>query len=308
MSAVDGGDSNSFSAEEWLSHREPTTFQCYTKGDGMMSAGMLRRVLECLSVLLAVCLLFGAGAAYAETKCTFEQILDRGEIVVGVGLQAPPYGFRDTKYQPAGYDVEVAKLIAEQLGVKLKIVELTGANRIPYLLTNKVDVVLATFTITPERSKSISFTIPYCGASLLVVGYRSDKYHSVSGLAGRKVGVPRGTTNDLTLTAAAPSGTQIIRYEDDVTTTTALLTRRVDAIVHSDLLAQEIIQKNPDKDLEVKAVLVSEPLGMGVRSEDVRLLQWLNTFIFCNMTSGTLQEVYLRATGSQMLQLPMNAF
>lgn len=269
---------------------------------------MSRRIVGYVSILLAVCLLLGTKATYAQTQCSFEKILDRGEIVVGVGLQAPPYGYRDEKHQPAGYDVEVAKLIAEELGVKLRLVELTGANRIPYLLTSKVDIVLATFTVTPERAKSISFTIPYCGASLLVIGYKDDNYQGVSGLAGRKVGVPRGTTNDLTLTAVAPPETQIIRYEDDVTTTTALLTRRVEAIVHSDLLAQEIIQKNPEKNLEVKAVLVSEPLGIGVRAEDVRLLQWLNTFIFCNMTSGTLQQLYQQTTGSQMLDLPMKSF
>ncbi len=271
---------------------------------------MFRKFAICLVSILALCLMIGITTVptVAAEKCTFDQILDRGEIVIGIGLQAPPYGYRDEKHQPTGYDVELAKLIAEQLGVKLKIVEVTGPNRIPYLLTKKVDTVIATFGITPERAKSINFTIPYYGASLLIVGYKDVNFKGVAEMSGFKIGVPRGTTQDITLSAVAPEGTTIIRYEDDVTTTTALLSKRVDAIIHSDLLANEIIQKNPDKNLEIKGILRVSPAGLGVRAEDWRLLQWLNTFIFCNMTSGTLQELYAETTGTKMTELPMKSF
>lgn len=271
---------------------------------------MSRRLVIHSVLMLMLCLLVGVASVQtvAAEKSTFEQILDRGEIVVGLGLQAPPYGYRNEKHQPVGYDVEVANLIAQELGVKLKIVEVTGPNRIPYLLTKKVDLVIATFGITPERAKSISFTNPYYAASLLIVGSKDADFKGVNGMSGFKVGVPRGTTQDITLTAVAPKGTEIIRYEDDVTTTTALLTRRVDALIHSDLLAHEIIQKNPTKKLEIKGVLRVSPAGIGVREEDGRLLQWLNTFIFCNMTSGKLQELYQATTGTEMTELPMKSF
>jgi len=109
-----------------------------------------------LLALLAVSVT-GAPAAAA----TPEEIKARGTLKVGVLTDYPPFGGTDAQQQPAGYDADVAKLFAKSLGVKLELVPVTGPNRIPYLLTNKIDVLIATFGITAERAKQVLFSNPY---------------------------------------------------------------------------------------------------------------------------------------------------
>ena len=101
-------------------------------------------------------LAFSAVSASAQTL--LEDIIKRGTINVGVSLGTPPYGLTNEQMQPDGYDVNLAKLIARDLGVKLNIVDTVASARIPNLLSKKLDIVISSFSITPERAKAIAFT------------------------------------------------------------------------------------------------------------------------------------------------------
>ncbi len=90
----------------------------------------------------------------------FQDILDKGEVRIGVPLDVPVYGFLDENQKPAGLDIDIANLIAKELGVELKLQQITGINRIPYLVTNKLDIVIAVMGATPGRAKSIMFSSP----------------------------------------------------------------------------------------------------------------------------------------------------
>ena len=91
-------------------------------------------------------------APFASAQ-TVADIKKKGEITVGMLVDFPPYGTMNTSNQPDGYDADVAKLLAKDLGVKLNLVPVTGPNRIPFLLTNKLDLLVASLAITPERAK-----------------------------------------------------------------------------------------------------------------------------------------------------------
>src|SRR3546814_13928052 len=82
-------------------------------------------------------------------------------IRVAIDLGAPPFGTKDETLKPIGSDVETAELLAKDLGVKLEIVPTTETNRVPFLLTNKEDLVVASFSITPDRPKVLAFSVPY---------------------------------------------------------------------------------------------------------------------------------------------------
>ena len=112
----------------------------------------LYRILASLAFVVALATPWTASAQKA-----LDTILSRGKVIVGIDLAVVPFGYQDEKQQPAGSEVETAKLLAKDLGVQLEIVQVTAANRIPYLVTNKVDVMLATFAISPERAKSVWF-------------------------------------------------------------------------------------------------------------------------------------------------------
>ena len=104
----------------------------------------------CLAAgIAALALPLAAGPAAAATP---DEIKARGKLIVGVLTDYPPFGGTDAEQKPAGYDADVAALMAKKLGVSLELVPVTGPNRIPYLLTNKVDLLIATFGITSGQA------------------------------------------------------------------------------------------------------------------------------------------------------------
>lgn len=103
--------------------------------------------------------------AGAAPQSTLQTVLQRGTLRVGDCLSFAPFGFYDKDGKPDGYDVDLAKALAKEMGVKLEMVNTTSANRIPNLQTNKVDVVFCNFTRNLERAKEIGFTHPYVVAS-----------------------------------------------------------------------------------------------------------------------------------------------
>src|SRR5690606_8586760 len=122
-----------------------------------------------------------------------------------------------------GYDADVARLLAKDLGVKLKLVPVTGPNRIPFLLTNKVDLLVASLAITPERAKQVRFSDPYAAATIVLYGKKDANIESAQDLKGVRVGVARASTQDIAVTSEAPEGTEIRRFDDDASAMQALM-------------------------------------------------------------------------------------
>ena len=108
------------------------------------------------------------GLAAAASADQLQDIL-AAKLRVAIDLGVPPYGMKDAALKSTGSDVETARLLAQDLGVELEIVPTTGANRVPFLQTNKADIVISSMSITPERQKVVDFSVPYA-AILAVVG------------------------------------------------------------------------------------------------------------------------------------------
>ncbi|MGQ0664074.1 MAG: transporter substrate-binding domain-containing protein [Pseudomonadota bacterium] len=263
----------------------------------------MTRITGSLVSLLAAAVM--ALAPAAASAASLDDIIKRKKVLIGIDLGVPPYGLTDKDQKPDGYDVDVAKLIAKDLGVELEIVPLTGPNRIPFLLTNKVDIVVATFGITPQRALSVSFSIPYVALSLVVMGPKDKKITNMAETRGFKVGITRGTTQDVDFTRLAPAGSQLTRFEDDATTTAALISGQVDIIATADLLAVEIARKNPAKNLETKFPIRVSPGAIGVRRHEQDLLQWVNTFIYFHKLNGDLNALFEKWAGQKLPELPV---
>lgn len=233
-------------------------------------------------------------AAHADTLADIQA---RKKILVGIDLGIAPFGMTDEKMQPQGSDVDTARLLAKEMGVELEIVPLTGPNRIPYLLTRKVDLVISVFSITPEREKVIAFSNPY-GVNQLVLGApKSLTVKSVEDLAGKRAGVVRGNLQDTVLSAMAPQGTKIVRFDDDATVATALASGQIEAIVTPRTTLATIVAANPGKNIEVKQVLKSQPYAIGLRKEDAALRESVNKWIDANMKNGRLGTIYQKWIG-----------
>ncbi|MGH8807053.1 MAG: transporter substrate-binding domain-containing protein [Noviherbaspirillum sp.] len=254
---------------------------------------------ELAGVALVSIGLFTAATAGAEA---LSDINARKKVLVGIDLGIAPFGMTDEKMQPQGSDVDVARLFAKDLGVELEIVPLTGPNRIPYLMTKKVDMVISVFSITPEREKVIAFSNPY-GINQLVLGApKAVTIKGIDDLNGKRVGVVRGNLQDTVLTAAAPQGAKIVRFDDDATVATALTSGQIDAIVTPRTTLHTITTANPTKAIEVKQVLKSQPYAIGLRKEDTALRESVNKWIDANMNNGRLGTIYQKWVG-----VPLNA-
>ena len=166
---------------------------------------MRLRISHVIIALAALLIGFLLGLPHARAQ-TVDEITSRGTINIGVLIDLPPYALLNDKQEPDGYDIEVAKLLAKYMGVKANLVQLTAPNRIPFLVTNKVDLIVATFGITPERAKQVMFSIPYSAIENTVYGPKGKAIGKIEDLKGLRVGVPRGTVQDVILTRALGCG------------------------------------------------------------------------------------------------------
>jgi polar amino acid transport system substrate-binding protein len=250
-----------------------------------------------ITALLALSLSF---PAYADR---LQDILDEGVVRIGVPIDVPPFGFTDQNQQPVGLDVDLAGMVAKELGVELEMQQITGINRIPFLLTDKVDVVIAVMGATPERARQIMFTSPYASLYIGVFGPRDLPVTSAAEIGDHSVGVPRGTTQDISISEMAPEA-NIVRFEDDATTAAAYLSGQVDLFGTANILVQDMVRKDPSLDLVNKFVIRTSPAHMGVRQGEFNLLRWLDTFIFYSKMNGSLQQLHQKWLGEDMKPLP----
>jgi polar amino acid transport system substrate-binding protein len=242
---------------------------------------------------IAVAAVAMMGLAQAANADQLDDIKKSGKIRIAVDLGVPPYGMTDDKMQPAGSDIETAKLLAKDWGVEFVHVPTTGASRIPSLQTGKADLVISTLSITPERAKVIDFSKAYAALRTVIAAPKSvSGLKSMADLDGKTVGTVRGTTHDTQLTKEGPKGMKLVRYEDDATEAQAFLSGQVDIFSTAELLVAQIDKKNPARQVEVKFVLDAFKLAVGVKKDETRLLEAVNQWIAANLKNGRLNAIY----------------
>src|SRR5277367_1634172 len=217
-----------------------------------------------------------------------DEIKKAGKIRIAIDLGVPPYGMTDDKMQPTGSDVATAKALAKAWGLTFEHVPITGASRIPALQTGKADLVISTLSITPERAKVIDFSLGYAVLRTVIAAPKSVGVKSLADLDGKTVGTVRGTTHDTQLTKEGPKGMKLVRYEDDATEAQAFLSGQVDIFSTAELLVGPIDKKNPARQVEVKFVLDSFKLAIGVKMDEKRLLEAVDQWIAANLKNGRL--------------------
>ncbi|MCA0014691.1 transporter substrate-binding domain-containing protein [Mesorhizobium sp. B292B1B] len=254
--------------------------------------------------------LFAAGITTAflstgtASAATPDEIKQSGTLRVGVLVDYPPFGGTDANQQPAGYDADVAALLAKSLGVKLELVPVTGPNRIPYLLTNKIDVLIATFGITAERAKQVLFSKPYSALTIYVLAPKSLKVKGPEDLKSVSIGVARASTQDTAITAMAPQGTEIKRFDDDATALQALISGQVQALGASNTILAQLTKDYPKMEIEPKITLKSQANGMAFSKSNTALQEYANTFIAEIEKNGELSKINERWFGAPLGELP----
>lgn len=252
--------------------------------------------------LLAAALLGGVASARAQTVADLKA---RKKLVVGVMVDVPPFAMLNPDNEPMGYDADVARELARRMGVPLEMVVVTGPNRIPYLLTGKVDILVAVLGIIPERTKIVSFSEPYAGFSNFIYARRELQLHTLADLKGLTIAVPRANTSDIMLTREAPKGTNLLRFDDDASVRSALIARQVDGTSMSSINLPDV-EKIVGKGIyERKFDLLTQVQGVAVRPGQTELLAWINAEIADMKKTGQLAAINAKWTGQTMPDLIM---
>ncbi|WP_282077552.1 transporter substrate-binding domain-containing protein [Epibacterium ulvae] len=243
-------------------------------------------------------------ASVASMADQLTEILDKGTIVIGVPENFPPFGSVGASFEHEGYDVDIAKLIAEDLGVTLELKPITSKQRIPFLTSGTVDLVVSSMGANPERAKSVWFSSAYAPFFSGAFAGPEIKVSLSEDLAGLKAGVTGGTIEDLELSKALPEGAELTRFGDNAATLSAYLAGQVDVLVTGNTVAAKLAAGNPDKALETKFVVRQSPAFVGVKSGEANMLQWVNVFVRHKKLGGVLNDLSIKWLGQELPVLP----
>ena len=262
---------------------------------------MKKLLFSFLAIFAAVFLMDQANVCAAETDA-LAKIKKRGYVRVGVFSDKPPFGYVDKEGKNQGYDIYFAKRIAKDLlgdesKVKFELVE--AASRVEVLVSDKVDITLANFTKTPERTRVVDFALPYMKVSLGVVSPNGAVIKSVDELKGKKLIVNKGTTADAYFTKNHPD-IELIKYDQNTETFAALVDKRGTALAHDNALLFAWAKENPGFTVGIEALGEIDVIAPAVKKRNKALLEWLNNEIielgkenfFHKNYDATLRPIY----------------
>lgn len=264
----------------------------------------MRRTLLITAMVLAVlCAAFSARAVTPHEifqGSTLNQILQRGTLIVGMEVEYYPFEYADTNGKPMGFDVDLAKLIAQELGVQIEIKDIEWTGLIPALQSGKVDLVISGMTRTLARAKTVSFTEPYftTGLCVLLSAKKAADVQTVDQLNApdRVLAVKTGTTGDLVATKKFPKAT-INRFKDETACVREVVTGRADAFFYDQISIAKHHAQNKDTTRALLKPFTYEPFAMAIRKGDADFLNWLNIFLDTIKGDGRYDELYQKHLG-----------
>ena len=209
---------------------------------------------------------------------TLDEIKDAGTVIIGVFSDKAPFGYVDDAGEYQGYDVEFAKRLVEDLGVDVEYVATDPANRVPFLESNKVDIILANFTVTDERAEKVDFTLPYMKVQLGVVSPESALIEDVADLAGKKLIVVKGTTAETFFEAEYPE-VELQKYDQYADAYNALLDGRGDAFSTDNTEVLAWAKQNKGFAVGIDALGNEDTIAGAVAKGNTTLLEFIDSEI-----------------------------
>ncbi len=258
-----------------------------------------RRILLSRAGLLLAGISLAALPAAARAD-ELANIKKAGVLSIGVFEDFPPFSSAGSDMSLHGYDIDVANALAEAMGVKLKLVGITGQNRIPYLQEHKVDLLLSVGQ-SPEREKVIDFTDAYAPYYIAVLAPHALAVKSAADLANVSIAVNRGTLEDTELTKAAPASADIKRFDNYGGVIAAFLSGQVQSICVGNDVGASVLAKHPAIEPEQKFQLMSSPDHIALNKGEPALKQMVNDTVAKMRADGRLDKI-----SQQWLQKPLD--
>jgi ABC-type amino acid transport substrate-binding protein len=227
---------------------------------------------------------------------TLGKIQKAGEITIGVKFDVPPFGFKNPQTNEVeGFDVDLGKFIAEDLGVEPKFIEAISDNRIPFLERGTVDLILSTMTINAERDMEIDFSEPYYIAEGRILVPKGSDIKGLKDLNGKRVCTALGSTYEETIRERAPDAD--LKLVDTYSECLELLQNEaIDAISTDDVILTGMIIQDDSLQM-VGDPLTTEPYGVGIKEGDKQLKRFVDGVLQKVENDGRWDETYQKWVG-----------
>lgn len=230
-----------------------------------------------IAFAVALMMLLGCGSAFADT------------VRMGTNAQFPPFEFIGDDGKPTGFDVEIAQIIAADLGKELEIEDIYFDGLLTALETGSVDFIIAAMTITPEREAMVSFSEPYFDAAQAVVvleGYEGIK--TVEDIADKKVAVQDGTTGFFMASdALGVDASNIAAFKASTDTVMELQAGGADCIIIDNAVAQNFLASFEGLTIVEGLEMETENYGIAMKKDNEELLASINATLEKIKADGT---------------------
>lgn len=251
------------------------------------------KILYILSTLILVMGIL-AGCSNSNTATGIEQIKKNDKFRIGVFSDKPPFGYVDSNGKNQGFDVYIAKQFAKDLlgdENKVEFVLVEAASRVEYLESNKVDILLANFTVTDERKEKVDFANPYMKVSLGVVSPDGAPITNVDQLKGKKLIVNKGTTAEAYFTKNYPD-IELLKYEQNTEAFQALKDGRGAALAHDNTLLFSWAKENKGYTTSITSLGNQDTIAPAVKKGNTELLNWINDELTKLGEENFIQKAY----------------
>ena len=237
---------------------------------------------------------------------TMAALADAGAITIGTKFDQPLFGLVGPDGVPVGFDVEIAKMLATELGISednITWTETVSANREPFIQDGRVDIVVATYTINDDRKQVIDFAGPYYEAGqALMVRADDDSINSDADLAGKKVCSVDGSTPAGNIQANYPD-TELVTFAAYTDCLDPLRNGQVDAVTTDNVILGGYVAESPDDFKIAGEPFTKEPYGIGMAKGDDEFRSWINDVLEASFADGRWQAAW-DATAGEVLPTP----
>ena len=243
--------------------------------------------------LAAIVLTMLVATERVDAQSALETVKKRGQLVVGVKTDAPPFGTVAPNGKKVGFDVDIAHRLAKALfndENQLKLVAVTDDERVPFLQSEKVDIIIATMAITDERRRVVEFSDPYFMSSSLLLVPTTSAARGIEDMAGKTVATMPGSVQTRDVADLQPKAHRV-QFSRLPETVLAVKNGQVDGHVNVDVVILASVKDNPD----LKAVgkpFHPRPVGIAVRKGDTEFINWVNSELRKMRSDGTYDRLW----------------
>jgi polar amino acid transport system substrate-binding protein len=252
----------------------------------------LQRCIAASGVIASM--MFSAIApAHSQTPSVLSDVISRGTLRIAIIGGLPPYSRTNASGEPEGYDIDIGKKIAEALNVTPEFVVTDIPGRVTSLQTGKVDLTIATFTRTVERSLTIGFSDPYVVTGLQLLVKKDADFAKSEDLnkPGIRIGMTRGGTAEKVLPTVVPEA-ELVRFNSTADETSALLSGQIDAMSEDILFNKQIEKERPDQFKAMPELLNRAEIAIGFPAGDPDWARVINLWVEQFNSSGENAKLF----------------